>query len=62
LDGSPLAVGGGAEQIHLRSDYAPRLLNVNLQPVELKAGSRELVIECVDAGVVGLDYLWVKGE
>ncbi len=46
----------------LRSDYAPRLLNVNLKPVELQAGSRELMIECVDAGVVGLDYLWLKGE
>jgi hypothetical protein len=62
LDGSPLVAGDGAEDIRLQSDYAPRLLNVNLKPVNLQAGSRELMIECVDAGVVGLDYLWIKGE
>jgi len=62
LDGSPLVARDGAEQIRLQSDHAPRVLNVNLKPVNLQAGSRELMIECVDAGVVGLDYLWIKAE
>ncbi len=62
LDGSPVTTHDGTEQIRLQSEHAPRVLNVNLKPVNLQAGSHELIIECVEAGVFGLDYLWIKGE
>jgi hypothetical protein len=61
LDGKPLPVDGGAETVSLRSAHAPRVLNVNFKPVDLKAGTRELTLECVEPGPVGLDYFWVKG-
>ena len=59
-DGKPLALADGGETVRLRSAYAPRLLNVNFKPVELSAGSREIVLECVEPGAVGLDYVWVR--
>jgi hypothetical protein len=62
LDGTPLSTADGREQMSLRSTYAPRVLNVDLKPVELKTGSREVILECVEAGEVGLDYVWVKSE
>jgi hypothetical protein len=37
-------------------------LNVHFKPVDLKAGPHELVIECVEAGLVAVDYVWVKSE
>jgi hypothetical protein len=37
-------------------------LNVNLQPVELKAGTVTLEIECVEPGHVGLDTIWARPE
>lgn len=61
LDGTPLKVGS-AEEVRLKSAHAPRVLNVHLTPVELEAGTEELVIECMEPGVVGLDYIWVKPE
>jgi hypothetical protein len=60
LDGKALTLAGGGESVCLRSGPATRVLNVNFKAVELKAGSREVVLECVEAGPVGLDYLWVK--
>ena len=60
LDGRLLPVEGGAEVVRLRASYALRVLNVHFEPVDLKAGSREIVLECVEAGPVGLDYVWVK--
>jgi hypothetical protein len=62
LDGKPLATADGGEEIKLRSSFAPRVLNVHFKPVELEAGTRELVMECVEAGPVGIDYLWIKTE
>ncbi len=62
VDGKPLATGDGAEEIRLRAAHAPRVLNVHLRPVDLKAGARQVVLECVEPGVVGLDSIWVKGE
>ncbi|MBI5383886.1 MAG: DUF2961 domain-containing protein [Verrucomicrobia bacterium] len=62
LDGKPLPAAGGAEEIRLRAAHAPRVLNVNFKPVELKAGSHEIVLECLEAGSVGLDYVWVKKQ
>jgi hypothetical protein len=62
LDGQPIRIAGGADNVRLWSAHAPRVLNVHLEPVDLKAGSRELVLECVEAGPVGLDYVWVKGQ
>jgi len=63
LDGKPLRVvrvEGGAEVVRLRTAHVPRVLNVHFEPVDLKAGSREIELECVEAGPVGLDYVWVK--
>ena len=60
LDGTPLRVEGGAEVVRLRTAHASRVLNVHFEPVDLKAGSREMVLECVEPGPVGLDYVWVK--
>jgi hypothetical protein len=34
---------------------APRVLNVHFRPVDLKAGARQVVLEYVDPGAVGLD-------
>lgn len=62
LDGKPLPTADGAEEARLRSAYAPRLLNVNFKPVELKPGAREVVLECLEPGPVGLDYIWVRSE
>ena len=61
-DGKPLATLDGAEEIRLRSAHAPRVLNVHFRPVELKAGEREIVLECVEGGAVGLDSIWVKED
>lgn len=61
LDGKPL-VAGSSENVQLRSAHAPRILNVHFKPVELAQGTRELVLECIEPGVVGLDYIWVKPE
>lgn len=60
LDGKRLDLGNGAETVALRSAHTPRVLNVNFKPVELKAGAASLVIECLEPGPVGLDYVWVK--
>jgi hypothetical protein len=62
FDGKPVTVDGNVKEIPLRSDFAPRVLNVNLQPVEVKAGSRVVELECVEPGSVGLDSIWFKGE
>lgn len=62
LDGQPLAIGNRPEPIPLRSAYTPRVLNVNFKPLDLKAGTRTLTLECVEPGIVGLDYIWVKSQ
>jgi hypothetical protein len=62
LDGQPLPTADGAAEIRLRSAYVPRVLNVHLKPVEVKTGSREMVLECLEPGSVGLDYVWMKFE
>jgi len=46
----------------LRSAFAPRVLNVNFQPVQVKAGSRTIELECVEPGAVGLDSIWIRPE
>ncbi|MBE3069459.1 MAG: DUF2961 domain-containing protein, partial [Planctomycetes bacterium] len=58
LDGKPLETGGVGGVVRLRSAHAPRLLNVHFKPVDLKAGPHEVVLECVEDGPVGLDYVW----
>ena len=62
LDGKPLSPAEGPETVPLRSSFAARDLNVHFKPVDLKAGAHELVIECVEAGLVAVDYVWVKSE
>lgn len=59
IGGQPLAVGD-SETFALRSRHAPRVLNVNFRPVDLRAGTRDLVLECVESGLVGLDCIWIK--
>ena len=61
VDGKP-AWFGGSETVALTAAAAPRVLNLHLKPIQLDAGSHELLLECVDPGSVGLDYLWVKTE
>jgi hypothetical protein len=62
LDAKPLTVGSGEDRIALVSSHAPRVLNVNFRPVDLRPGPHELILECLEGGIVGLDYLWVKSE
>jgi D-arabinan exo alpha-(1,3)/(1,5)-arabinofuranosidase (non-reducing end) len=62
LDGKPLNLAGGGEEVKLKSAYAPRVLNVHFGPVDVIAGTREAVLECLEAGPVALDYLWIKPE
>lgn len=62
LDGEPLLRDDDAKDFPLRSEYATRVLNVNLKPIQTKAGSHELVLECVEPGLIGLDYLWLRPE
>lgn len=61
LDGKPLTVGN-RDTFALTSAFAPRVLNVNFNATDLKAGNRELVLDCVEPGVVGIDYLWIKAS
>ena len=69
LDGKALPVGnlGGAGEgersqpvLVLRSDYARRLLSTGFQRGALEAGSHELILECIEAGRFGFDYIWIK--
>jgi hypothetical protein len=60
--GKPLHVGKDSAIVSFRSAHAPRVLNVNFRPVELKAGRSELVLGCAEPGLVGLDYVWVKAQ
>jgi hypothetical protein len=62
LDGKPLKLDGDAAQFALRSAHARRDLNVNFQPVEVKAGNHEITLECVEPGAAGLDLIWVRPE
>ncbi len=62
LDGKVVPLADGATEAHLRSSFAARILNVHFKPVELTPGTRELVLECVEPGAVGIDYLWIKDE
>ncbi len=60
LDGKPLRAEDGGESVAMRTAYAPRILNLNFKPTDAKAGSHELVLECIQPGLVGLDFVWVK--
>jgi len=61
-DGCTPMTEGNAKGIALRSAFAPRVLNVNFQPVQVKAGSRTIELECVEPGAVGLDSIWIRPE
>lgn len=62
LDGKPPVLDPKATDVPLRSAFAPRMLNVNFQSLDVKAGSHVVEIECVEPGPVGLDSLWVRPE
>jgi hypothetical protein len=62
LDGKPLMISEKTAQFSLTSPHASRDLNVDFQPVDAKAGSREIELECVEPGPVGLDLLWIRPE
>ncbi|MBN2507336.1 MAG: DUF2961 domain-containing protein [Verrucomicrobia bacterium] len=59
-DGILLKPTAEGDTVRLRSAHQPRLLNVHFKPVDTRAGTRELALECVEPGTVGLDYLWIK--
>ncbi len=61
-DGRALPLASGADAIRLQADFAPRVLNVPFQPVQVGTNGVEFTLECLEAGSVGLDYLWVKDE
>ncbi len=61
LDGKALPAGD-AGRVALRCAHGARVLNVNTPPVDLAEGTHSLVLECVEPGAVGLDYIWVKPE
>ena len=60
VGGVALEPEGGGEAVELRAAHAARNLNVHFKPVRLEAGEARLVLECVEPGFVGLDFLWVK--
>ena len=62
LDGKPLGDRRKRERNSAAFRFRPRVLNVNFKPVEVKAGSRIIEIECVEPGAVGLDSIWVRTE
>jgi len=60
FDGKPLSAEDGGETVAMRTAFAPRIVNLNFKPADAKAGSHELLLECVEPGLVGLDFVWVK--
>jgi len=60
LDGKPLLPEGNAAVIRLQSAFAPRVLNVHFRPVELNSGIHTLEFECVENGIAGFDFFWLK--
>ncbi len=60
LDGKPLVLGDSRETVSLRTPHATRVLNLNFRPVDVAAGVKEMTVECIEPGLVGLDYIWVK--
>lgn len=60
VDDTPLVTERGVDVVPLKSAYAPRLLNVAFRPIDLKSGSRLITLDCLEPGVVGLDYLWER--
>jgi hypothetical protein len=69
LNGTPLVVEnlGGAElgargeaKLVLKSRFARRLLSTGFKTAALSAGEQELDVECLEDGLFGLDYLWIR--
>jgi hypothetical protein len=60
LNGEKVPVRGGADEARLHSPHSHRVLNVRFDVVKLEAGSHEVVLECTEAGPVGLDCVWVR--
>jgi hypothetical protein len=60
-EGKAMRTEADAEAVRLWAAHRPRVLNIHFKPVQAEAGLRELELECLEPGVVGLDYLWVKG-
>ena len=59
IGGKALVVGDKESIVSLRSPHAQRVLNVAFLALDLPAGEQELVLKCVEPGVVGLDYCWI---
>lgn len=62
LDGKTLMIDDKVDQFPLRANHVLRDLNVNFQPVDLKAGDHQITLECVEPGPVGLDLIWIRPE
>ncbi|MBC8328223.1 MAG: DUF2961 domain-containing protein [Planctomycetes bacterium] len=71
LDGRPLKLGDGGgsgsairgeEAVSLRTRHATRMLSLGWEEAELDAGEHELTVECLEAGAIGFDYLWLQNR
>jgi hypothetical protein len=60
IAGKALPLTNGQAVAKLKTAYVPRNLNVHFKPVELSKGKHALVLECVEPGFVGLDFIWMK--
>lgn len=66
LDGQPVLLADGAEDVDLYCPYRILLRSIALMPMELETGSHTLMLELKDApgGVtnpeVGIDFIWVQ--
>lgn len=58
--GKALTHGDRQEAVSLQTAHATRVLNLNFHRIDATPGTKELVVECLEPGLVGLDYVWVK--
>jgi hypothetical protein len=62
VDGKLLPTEDGKNETALRAGPVSRVLNVHYKPDDLSAGPHAVELECIEAGSVGLDYIWVRDE
>lgn len=60
LDDTPLLAGDPSGVVSLRIAHGTRLLNVFFRNRVLTAGSHSLRLECVEPGLIGADYMWLR--
>lgn len=52
----------GGREVSLRLAHGTRLLSLGFAPVPLSAGTHELQVGCAVAGVLGLEYVWIRPQ